>query len=170
MITVKINDDAIHEALLRLAAGMSDMSRPMNDIGAALVRSSKSRIDEGVSPDGSAFAPLSQVTLDAYANSRPPKVSQGPLKQSGDMQSQIFHDYGPAHAEVASNAIQAAVMQFGAGAGAFGAHIGKDKRGRDHFHSIPWGDIPARPFLGVSEDDRDVIVEIVEEWLTDLAD
>lgn len=161
MYNVEFNDEAVQRALARLAAGMDDMTDPMNDIGALLVRTSKDRIDRGVSPDGTAFAPLSQTTLDAYARRDPPAVSQGPLRLSGDMASQIFHDYGPTSAEVGSNAIQSAVMQFGAGQGAFG----QTARGAP----IPWGNIPARPFLGISEEDQTGIAEIVEEWLLDLA-
>jgi len=30
---------------------------------------------------------------------------------------------------------------------------------------IPWGDIPARPFLGLSDEDRSGILDIVSEAL-----
>ena len=56
-------------------------------------------------------------------------------------------------------------MQFGATAGEFGAHIGKDKLGRDHIHSIPWGNIPARPFIGLSDEDQTNIAAEIAEWL-----
>ena len=56
-------------------------------------------------------------------------------------------------------------MQFGAAQGQFGAFIGKDKLGRDHFHAIPWGDIPARPFLGLAEEDRTNILATIAEHL-----
>ena len=51
--------------------------------------------------------------------------------------------------------------QFGAEKGAFGA----TSRGTP----IPWGDIPARPFLGLSADDRDGVRDrildfIGEQW------
>ena len=168
MYTVKFNDAVVQSALDRLARGMDDLSGPMAEIGEVLVQSSKTRIDQGISPDGTAFAPRSQVTLDRYAAE--PVVPKGsPLKLRGDMQAGIFAQSGTDYVEVGSNAIQAAVMQFGAEQGAFGAFIGKDKRGRDHFHSIPWGDIPARPFLGISEGDQGMIVEIIDEWIGTLA-
>jgi phage gpG-like protein len=31
--------------------------------------------------------------------------------------------------------------------------------------SIPWGAIPARPYLGVGQEDRDAIVATIEEYL-----
>ena len=43
--------------------------------------------------------------------------------------------------------------------------IGIDKRGRRHFHSIPWGDIPAWPFLGISDEDEDALMAAIEKWI-----
>ena len=53
--------------------------------------------------------------------------------------------------------IYAAVHQFGAKKGQFGTA----KNGS----SIPCGDIPARPFIGVSDADESRIVEMLSEWL-----
>lgn len=164
MIRIELNDEVVSAALLRLAEFLTDMTPAMNDVGRLLVASTKKRIGDGETPDGTAFAPRSKTTTDRYAKLG--KSFGNPLNQSGDMRNfSISHDYGPDYAEVGSSALQAAVMHFGAAQGQFGAHIGKDKRGRDHFHSIPWGDIPARPFLGVSDEDRTGIGEIVEEWI-----
>jgi phage gpG-like protein len=52
--------------------------------------------------------------------------------------------------------IYAAVQQFGAAKGAFG----RTSRGAP----IPWGNIPARPFLGISAEDEPLMLEIVAEW------
>lgn len=164
MIVIEFNDDAVSAALSRLSAGLSDLTDPMNDIGAALVRSTRDRIAAGVTPEGVPFAPRSQATLDHYAaTGRTPKG--GPLVMEDDLRTHIYHEYGPDYALVGSNAVQAAVMQFGARQGEFGAHIGKDKLGRDHFHHIPWGDIPARPFLGLSDQDRSDVTAELAEWL-----
>ena len=43
----------------------------------------------------------------------------------------------------------------------------EDKAGRDHMHHIPWGRIAARPFLGVSARDRDDILDIVGEAISE---
>jgi len=29
-----------------------------------------------------------------------------------------------------------------------------------------WGDIPARPFLGISAEDEVAVLDIIDEWLT----
>jgi len=166
MYKVEINDDAVASALARLSTDLGDLSKPMERIGAYLAKTSRDRIDSGISPDGTPFAPRSQTTLNRYAKEN--KSFKGPLHQSGGMRQGIFHQYGPSSVEVGSNAIQAAVMQFGAAQGAFGAFIGKDKLGRDHFHSIPWGNIPARPFLGISDDDLQAIPGIIDDWFASL--
>lgn len=53
--------------------------------------------------------------------------------------------------------VYAAVMQGGAAQGAFG----RTSRGGP----IPWGNIPARPFLGLSDSDRAGVLEIIAEYL-----
>ncbi len=63
--------------------------------------------------------------------------------------------------EVGSNRIYAAVQQFGQPKGA----SGRTKRGSP----IPWGDIPPRPFLGVSSDDREAIADILSDYLAKAA-
>jgi phage gpG-like protein len=47
-------------------------------------------------------------------------------------------------------------MQFGAAKGSLGS-------------GAPWGNIPARAFLGVSDEDRAKIHETIEEWLAKVA-
>lgn len=163
MITIELKDDEISAVLNRLAAAVTDMSEPMRHIGDDWLVSTQDRVKAGLDPEGAPFAPRSQTTIVRYQKLG---LTYGkPLYQSGEMISQIAFASGPDFVEIGSNAIQAAVMQFGAQQGQFGAFIGKDVKGRDHFHSIPWGNIPARPFLGLSEEDRSDIVATVSEWL-----
>ena len=59
--------------------------------------------------------------------------------------------------EIGSNMPYSAVMQFGAKRGAFGQS--------SNGSPIPWGDIPARPFLGISSQDELNIREAIAGWL-----
>jgi phage gpG-like protein len=167
MIRIELKEDEISAMLARVSRSLADTTDLMNDLGRVLVKTTKDRIEAGLTPVGTPFAPRSPATLDRYAALK--KVYGKPLNVSLEMRQGIFHQYGNDYAEVGSNAIQAAVMQFGAPAGAFGASIGKDKLGRDHFHSIPWGDIPARPFLGISDEDRTNLAATISEWLEGIA-
>ena len=80
----------------------------------------------------------------------------GPACPNGLIQS-IQYQVGPASVEWGSNLIYAAVQQFGASKGAFGTA----RNGT----SIPWGTIPARPFIGVSDEDETALVDLIEDWL-----
>lgn len=153
MITIELKDDQVSAALQRLDGMLDDLSPVMNRIGDQLAESAMERIAKEVTPEGASFAPRSPATLERYKRR---KLSYGGiLHRSGDMRSDIFHGYGTDFAEVGSNAIQAAAMQFGQARGASGT----TSRGGP----IPWGDIPARPFLGVSDEDTVAISEIVGE-------
>ncbi|WP_157023071.1 phage virion morphogenesis protein [Parasedimentitalea huanghaiensis] len=145
--------------LAAVAAAIGDMSPIMQDIGELLVQSSQDRMRDGEQPDGTPFAPRSQTTLDRYAMLG--LTFGAPLNVSGDMRNTLFYDADQDSAEFGSNAIQAAVMQFGAAKGAFG----KASNGA----SIPWGAIPARPFIGMSDEDQDNIVAELSEWLEEAA-
>tara|TARA_R110002094_G_scaffold160396_8_gene145802 strand:- start:230 stop:757 length:528 start_codon:yes stop_codon:yes gene_type:complete len=165
MITVELKDEEVSAALNRVAEHLTDMSLLMNEIGEQLEYETEQRFDQGVAPDGSAWAAKSQTTIDAYS-ARGQRVDfrplHGPNTDGTPLRKSFFRDYGPDFVEIGTNKIQAAVMQFGAAKGAFG----KAANGT----SVPWGNIPARPFLGISDTDRANIVETVEEWLQNAAD
>ena len=163
MLRVELKSDEIFAALDRLAGKLDDMSPAMADVGEYLLESTEERFDRGVAPDGSAWAPKSQTTIDAYTR-RGQAVDRRPLWGPGEgvrLARSFHYASGPSFVEIGTNAIQSAVMNFEAKKGAFG----QTKRGS----SIPWGDIPARPFLGLSETDQENIVELVEEWLEEIA-
>jgi len=165
MIKTEINDAELTAALAQLNAHLSDMTPVFEVLGDLLEDSTERRFEEGISPDGVAWAPKTQATLDAYkrrgqtVSFKPlfgPNVDGLPLRKS------FFHDAGPDRLEVGTNKIQAAVMQFGAAQGAFGKNA-IDK-------PIPWGNIPARPYLGISQEDRTQITLAIEEWLEEAAE
>ena len=54
-------------------------------------------------------------------------------------------------------------MYYGAKSGEFGFGVYATRNGS---FPLPWGDIPARPFLGASEDDKANIVRLVQSYLS----
>lgn len=169
MIELEINDAQISRAFASLQAALADMSGPMDEIGQTMVLSTKTRMSKGISPDGSPFAPRSPVTLARYARENK-KYGPHPLWLTRNMQQNIAHSAGSDHVRWGSSAIQAAAMHFGAEQGEFGARTGltrpSDKRpkSQQYFMTMPWGRIPARPFVGLSEQDRTDIADILGEW------
>lgn len=162
MITVELEDADVERILAKVSGHLADMSGLMNEIGEQLEYETVKRFDDGVAPDGSAWSPKSQATLDAYKR-RGQTVDVrplfGPNADGVPLRSSIFRDYGPDFVEIGTNKVYGAVMQFGVPKGAFGTDAGGS--------SIPWGNIPARPYLGISDQDRLNITATVEEWLAD---
>ena len=163
MITLEINNADVLAALGRVTEVLSDATGMMNEIGDYLVEKTENRFKSQSAPDGTAWAPRSDVTLKSYQRR---KLSYGGiLHLSGQLGQSIFHEHNATSVRIGSPEEYAGVQQFGAAQGAFGAFMGKDKNGRDHFHHLPWGNIPARPFIGLSDEEREGILDIVTETL-----
>lgn len=159
MIEIHLDDRAVRQALHELARRVSDMTPAMHDIGQALVEGIRDRIRDGQDWDGRAFAPNSPVTLRKKRGTKP-LVDTGTL-----VGSRLHYAAGRDQVEVGASAIQAAVLHFGAKRGAFG----RTRRGAP----LPWGDIPARPFMPIEGRDRlpQAAGEIVRDTIADyLAD
>jgi phage virion morphogenesis protein len=149
---IEIKDDEITIGLAALQGRLSNMKPVMEEIGEYAVESTKLRFKAGKAPDGSTWQAKSPGTLASYGARKSNRVDVRPLfGPSGILSSQIFAEADADSVEWGSNRIYAAMMQFGGTKSAF-PHL--------------WGDIPARPFIGVSEDDRTNILDIMEEWLS----
>lgn len=155
MIKVEINLNEIPEGLARLHAAMSDMSPVMKEIGQLLLESTEERFKAGTAPSGAKWAAKSPTTIAAYI-ARKERADTRPLwGPTTDLALQNSFDAGPDRVEWGSNRIYAAMMQFGGSKSAY-PHL--------------WGDIPARPFLGISDDDETGIKATIEDWLIRIAD
>ena len=158
MITIEIDDAAILRTLDRVALAVTDLQPVLQDIGETMVETTRERFLTGTSPEGVAWAPKSEATLAHYAR-LPGKTDTRPLwGPSGDLHTYFAAQASATEVSWGTAVIYSAVMQFGAERGAFGTNA----KGSP----IPWGDIPARPFLGVSDEDRTSILSALNDWLT----
>lgn len=160
MTTFKIHyrSDAVDAAIARLKAAAADMLPAWRDIGEYLVESTKRRFREGKAPDGSAWAPKSETTIAAYA-ARGDNVSRAPLiGPTRRLSSEITYGASRDGVAIGSSLVYSAVQQLGAAKGEFG----KTARGAP----VPWGNVPARPFLGLSRDDERNILDILTDHLS----
>ena len=153
-INIDLDDHAVRQAFNRLLSAGADVSPLLQDVGERLLTSTKDRFDDQKAPDGTPWAPLSAAT-----KARKKKNKDKILIQDGYLKGQIDYQIGGDTLLVGSSLIYASTHQFGAEKGSFG----KTKRGAP----IPWGDIPARPFLGLSDDDRRDILEIVSDYIAE---
>jgi len=159
MIRIDIDDREVRQALENLRRRSSNMKPAMHTIGQALMEGSRERILSGRDWTGQPFAPNSPATLAR-------KKGKKPLIDTKSFVSGRLHYEASADSvTVGSSAVQAAVLQFGAKKGAFGA----TKRGA----KIPWGDIPARRYLPIREDGqlddaaRSLIIDAIRAHLAD---
>lgn len=155
MFTIQVKNGQLAAVLTAL----QDTEPLMAQIAEFLLDETVARFAKGQGPDGKPWAPKSKATIAAYAQ-RKQAVSLrpliGPTRQLSNEESYSTR-IGEDWVEIAAGPIQAAVMQFGAARGAFG----NNKAGRP----IPWGTIPARPFLGISAQDEDNIDAAVQSWI-----
>lgn len=151
MFSVELKEDQIAAALMRAVEQMEDLTPLMQGIGEILIDSTKERFKAGTSPEGTKWAAKSATTLAAYGARKSNRIDARPLfGPTGMLSQQIFSEAERDQVAVGSARVYAAMMQFGGTKAEF-PHL--------------WGNIPARPFLGISEADRVNIVNEIEDWL-----
>lgn len=94
---------------------------------------------------------------------------------AGGLMGSIHHRASDRKVEVSTTKEYAAMQHFGARKGQFGtiaaripAHTRKGSPVRAHTRQmrIPWGNIPARPFMHITDDDQEEMVRVLIEYLT----
>lgn len=178
MIKIEMSDRGVNQALTRLANTTQNLPTVLDLIGEMLVDSTKRRFATSTGPDGQRWASNSPVTILRYLGKYKGSFNKktGALTKSGatsaagkrpligetrDLSRQIFPRVEGSTLYIGSTMIYAAAQQFGMRKG----YAGVNRRGSP----IPWGDIPARPFLGLSEQDRNNIIETISDYLTDFS-
>lgn len=142
-----ISFSGMDETLAKLLAMQQrgDNLRPLFlKIGDDMVEVTKKRFETATDSDGNAWVKNSDVTL-ANKSGTKPLTNHGDLAASIDYQP--LGDYG---VEIFTNAVQGAMMQFGGTKAEF---------------SNLWGDIPARPFVGLSNADKQHILDLTLDYL-----
>ena len=157
-IRVTIDDSEVVAALDRLAAAGRDLTPAMRDVGEHLLNSVRERFRTETAPDGAPWAPLTAAT-----RAKKPRNKGRILTQDGYLRGNLAYRADSDSVEVGSPSIYAGTHQFGAPAGSFG----ETSAGRP----IPWGDIPARPFLvdaegALAPDDEAAVRDILLKHLT----
>jgi phage virion morphogenesis protein len=166
MIEVKVDSQNVLAALDRLTKATANPRPALLAIGESLVTSTKQRFETSTAPDGTRWQPNRQATYlgylgsaksnhrkDGRINSRGTDKVMGKkplIGKSGALGQNIDYALDENGLRVGSSLEYAAMQQFG----------GKKSR----FPNL-WGDIPARPFLGVSAADETMIVSTVTDYL-----
>lgn len=155
-VQYSLDDDAVRAALAGLLAASEDLSGPMAEIGEALVSSTDRRFEEGRRPDGTAWPP----SLRAIYGGGQTLVDTATLRDS------VTYEHDASSVRVGTNVLYAAIHQFGGRIEARG--------GKALVFALPAGlgwavvqsvTIPARPFLGIDDEDEAEILDTLEDWL-----
>ena len=167
-ITIDIDSRQVIDTLGSLMSAMGDLTRPMREVGEYLLLSTDTRYRAEKAPDGTRWAPNADSTLLAYirrkgganAFSRRRTRTGGRtlntrgtralaikkiLRDSGQLQDHIHYQASATGVDVGTNEVYGATHQFGR------------------------GNIPARPFLGLSREDEMEVVEILRAHLRRIA-
>lgn len=131
--------DALEGAALQLM---------LDDIGFHLVNSTRERRERQVSPDGTPFQPLHPEYARKKRETHPGRTI---LERDEHMMfDQFSHQVVGNELFVGTNAIYGAMHQFG---------------GRGNIPGVGWRRIPARPWLGLSDQDEVDVIDIAREHL-----
>lgn len=170
--TVEVKDEGVQSLLQTLQKRMGNLQPVFSALGGDMTARVQRRFDTSTGPDGTAWAPNAQATLDAFAGG----LSKGHFKKSGelnkrghtamsakkplightkDLSRQIGYTATSGSLTLFSTPPYAAIQQFGGQAG------------RGHATKIP-----ARPFMPIKEDDtlypdeQRLVLDALAEFLT----
>ena len=156
MAGARFDGTAAIEHLSGLVAALNDPSPLLAELGAYGLRSTRARFKTQTAPDGTAWAALQPwYQKEKLRNKNLILTLNGYLR--GQMTWQLV---GDRTVEIGSNLPYAAVHQFGA---TIKPRAAKVLMFRGHVAKSVT--IPARPYLGLSDEDRSEIVGRTLEWL-----
>lgn len=139
-LTIDVTDDELRAALQRLASALGPgLGTAMREIGEEMVLATQKRFRTQAGPDGIAWAPLSPGYAASARKRRSPEI----LVLRGYLQGLIRYDADSDSVSWGTDRVYGATHQFG--------------RAEKN--------IPARPFLGLSESDKRTILEIIADHL-----
>lgn len=174
---IELTDRSGLDYLHGLVERAKDMRPVLLEIGEDLAESTKGRFASATAPDGAAWAPNTAVTLARYSSMFARKKDGDLTKRSAAKLASKKPGTGETRAlgttinyqvqsseavAIGSPMVYAGTFQYGAKSGEFGFGFYLT---RDGSFPLPWGDIPARPFLGASDADKSNIVELVRSYL-----
>lgn len=157
MIEVKVNGMAeIQQAMHNLTLTLSPhrMQKVYQRIGEHLTATTKQRFDDSVDPDGNKWVTNAQSTITATLRKKR-ESNKKPLIDSGQLRDSIRYQVFNEGVVIGTN------RDFG--------NEGKQVSAAVHQFGSKNGNITARPFLGISSDDKrhiltDVMTHLASAW------
>lgn len=150
-ISIELDDAQAQQMLARLIERGQDMSVLMSDVGSYLELSTDRRFfSERQSPDGTPWAPVSA----AYARRKQAGEAAGKGRGGKSDPGAILHLIGDLVGTLRFQLLGAAELEFGS----------DREYAATHQFGDPSRNIPARPFLGISDADAKEITRIMRGY------
>lgn len=140
-VRVEIDESGVVRMIGEVLARLENLKPPLDDFGEYMIRRTWERFDRETGPDGKRWKPLKPATL---ARKKIDKI----LTETSNLKDRVVYQADQRGLTIGTNVIYAAIHQFG----------GKAGRKRS-------ADIPARPFLGVDQDDLAELEATLTEWV-----
>lgn len=153
--TLKVEDAGVLAALRALSGRLADMTPINADIAALGESSTRLRFRTETGPDGRAWKPSLRAQLSGGKT----------LTKDGHLAGSLSARHGRDFAEWGVNRIYAAIHQFGGVIRAKSAQALRFPLAGGGFATVKSVTMPARPFLGLSADDRADILDILQRRL-----
>lgn len=159
----EIDDKEFADALVKALDIAGDVQPLLEDIGDRIIFNTRRRFAEGVGPDGERWEPLSEITKQLRREG-PGSGSDKPLNDTRALFRSIQKAVTGNTVSVGSNLPYAALQQFG----------GTIRPKNGDFLVFGTGEntvfakeskVPARPYLGLNQDDRLDIIDVVNRHL-----
>lgn len=174
-ITIEFAGDDLVAALTQLYDGLgpAGMRAPLAEIGAHLAESTRQRFVTSTAPDGSRWAPNAEATYLGLLSSRDAR-KDGRINARGTARVRnkkpLVDTGGLSGLNPTGQGITWQLLPDGSG-----VDVGTNRFAGDwdagaavHQFGSRDGRIPARPFLGLSSEDEDASLRIVERYLAGL--
>lgn len=145
-ITISVDDKAITNKLHELQSKVINLEPVMEDIGQILMNSTRDRFEQGIDPTGKPW-----VTLQPWYQKQKKKNQNLTLVLNHDLMNSINPQATSNSVTIGTNRKYAAMHQFGGVVGKGSPFAGKE--------------IKARPFLGISNDDKENILDAVRDHM-----
>ncbi|WP_110995446.1 phage virion morphogenesis protein [Pseudomonas sichuanensis] len=144
MIETKIDNKRVLDAMNRLLNQSGNLRPALQDMGEYFVESTKRRFATRTAPDGTRWKDNADTTVERKGHDQPL------IGESRRLSNEIHPVVGNKSVSWGSSLVYAGMQQNGGLKSAY-PHL--------------WGDIPARPYLGISDEDERVALEILQEHL-----
>ena len=152
-VTYRIDDADVTRAIRKLVDLGEDPTPIMRGIAAIGENSTRERFETETAPDGTRWKPSIRARMTGGRT----------LTKDGHLSGSITSKYGRNFAEWGSNRIYAGIHQVGGDIHAKGGGFLRFRLAGGGFRSVKSVTIPARPFLGVSDEDKADMLDLVRK-------